>query len=144
MKSSFRVFALALCLCAQAGFGTAVAADTPNVPSDDYLNALQVADDFAWAWAHRDASAGTKSIAPSLRSKLGETALGTYFQGTSSPQHWAFEIGPGTLIRAGTYRFGVRLYSYLPAGGGFTQATTPGGLTVSQGTDGRWYVAGMP
>jgi hypothetical protein len=128
----------------QAALFAPASADTPNVPSNDYLNALQAADGFAWAWAHRDASAGAMLVAPALRAKLGQSALATYFQGTSTPQHWAFEIGPGTRAGASAFRFPVRLLSYLPAGGGFTQATASRIMVLSKGAGGHWYVATLP
>jgi hypothetical protein len=145
VKSSFRTFAFALmlCACAPAGFAVA-AADAPNVPSNDVLDALRVADAFGWAWAQRDAAAGAKTVAPAVRAKLGATAVATYFQGTSSPQHWAFAVDGGTRTGPARYRFGIRLYSYLFAGGGFTQPSTPKQLTITKGADGRWYAAGLP
>lgn len=144
MKALSRLLVLALCFYVQGGLGIAASAEPANVPSNDYLNALQAADGFAWAWAHRDPGSGARALAQSLRTKLGKAAMAAYFQGTSSPQHWAFEVGPGTLVQAGTYRFAVRLYSYLSSGGGFTQSATAGRLTVSKDAGGRWYVTGLP
>jgi hypothetical protein len=145
MTLSLRASAFALCLSLQAlGGATAAAADAPNVPSNDYLDALRTADGFAWAWANRDATGGAKLVAPAVRAKSGATALASYFQGTSSPQHWAFDLAPGTLVRLGTYRFNVRLYSYLFAGGGFAQSSKASVLTVSKAADGHWYVGGLP
>jgi|GEM_PF-1905017 len=144
MTPRVRAFLPALFFYAFAGVAGSNAAYAPNIPSNDYLNALQAVDRFAWAWAHRDAAAGAKTVAPSLRKRLGPTALADYFVGTSSPQHWAFEIGSGRLVHAGTYRFPVRLYEYLYAGGGFVQVTSPQPVTVSKGPDGTWLITTLP
>jgi hypothetical protein len=139
----FRLFIFTLCLSSLGMLGTAWA-DAPNLPTNDYLTALQTLNSFAASWANRNAAAGAVTVAATVRKKVGASALQTYFQGTSSPQHWAYEIGPGTLVRPGAYRFPIRLLSYLESGGGFIQKASPSQVTVSKSTDGRWYVANLP
>ncbi len=144
MKSLLRVLILMFILCVSAGVAATRAADAPNVPSNDYLNALQAADSFASAWAHRDSAGGAKTVTGAVRAKAGASALAIYFSGTSSPQHWAYEIGTGKLVRSGRYQFPVRFYSYLSAGGGFVQSTGAVQLTVEKATAGSWLVAALP
>lgn len=143
MNFFLRLVVFTLCLSTLGALGAAQA-EAPNLPTNDYLTALQTLNAFASSWASRNAAAGSLTVAPAVRKKVGASALETYFQGTSSPQHWAYEIGPGTLVRPGTYRFPVRLLSYLESGGGFVQKASPSQITVSKSSDGRWYVANLP
>jgi hypothetical protein len=123
-------------------FGGPALADPPNVPPNDYLNALRTADMFALAWARRD-PAGAATLSPALKQKLGASSVTQFFEGTSSPQNWAVEVLTGKKIGAGSYRFPIRLYSYLSAGGGLVQPAAPGYLIVEK-FPGGWYVATLP
>ena len=123
-------------------FAGPAVADPPNVPPNDYLNALRVADTFAQSWARRD-PAGAVTLSTALKQKLGASSVSQFFEGTSAPQNWAFEVLTGTKIGAGTYRFPIRLYRYLSAGGGLVQPATPGYLIVEK-FNGGWYVATLP
>jgi hypothetical protein len=123
-------------------FAGPASADPPNVPANDYLNALRMADMFALAWARRDPT-GAATLSPALKQKLGASSVAQFFEGTSSPQNWAVEVLTGKKIAAGSYRFPIRLYRYLASGGGLAQPTAPGYLIVEKFAGG-WYVASLP
>ena len=75
--------------------------------SASYVQALQAADAFLWAWVNRDADTGRRLISRSLSSKLqkenNEEWFRNYMIGLSNPHHHSFEIGSGKRIN--TERF---------------------------------------
>lgn len=117
------------------------AAPQPNTPPLDFLNALRTADTFAYAWAHRDAALGLTTLTPALRAKADDARA--FFIGTSSPSHYAFEVGGGKLMKPKTYWFGITLYVTM-TGGGLEQSRQPIPLVLTQAADGKWYVAALP
>jgi len=82
-------------------------------PSAAFLEALQVADSFLWAWVARDAESGLRLISDRLRAKAGDERWRRQFiVGLSNPHHQAFEIGRGRLMSTNRYEFPVTLYEF--------------------------------
>jgi hypothetical protein len=88
---------------------------SPSTPSA-YVQALQAADSFLWAWVNRDADTGRLLISRKLSSKLqkenSEEWFRDYMVGLSNPHHHSFEIGPGKAINSKRTSFSVILYEY--------------------------------
>jgi len=88
---------------------------TPSTPTN-YVQALQTADSFLWAWVNRDADMGRRLISRSLSSKLqkenNEEWFRDYMIGVSNPHHHSFEIGSGKEINPKRFSFPVTLYEY--------------------------------
>ncbi len=148
MRHHFRVAAAvaALCACASiapaaAGAAPQTAVSQPNRPPADYLKALRTANTFAWAWAHRDATAGLTVLTPALRAKAGARE---FFIGTSTPANYAFEVTNGRAAGAKTYRFDIKLFVFIANGDGLEQSTKPVPLMLTQAADGAWYVSAFP
>ena len=82
----------------------------------NYVEALQIADSFLWAWVNRDAAAGWRLISSDLTSKLrkerNEDWFRDYMIGLSNPHHHSFEIGPGKEVNPKRFSFPVTLYEY--------------------------------
>lgn len=87
----------------------------PSTPAR-YVEALEIANSFLWAWINRDADAGLKLISQGLLSKLNKTKTEEWFRqymiGLSNPHHSSFEIGPGKEIEPKRFSFPVTLYEY--------------------------------
>jgi len=87
----------------------------PSIPAN-YVEALQTADSFLWAWVNRDADAGRRLISRGLSSKLqkenNEEWFRNYMIGLSNPHHHSFEIGSGKEIKPKRFSFPVTLYEY--------------------------------
>ena len=65
-------------------------------PSVAYLEALEIANAFLWAWVTRDADGGLRLMSDRLRAQINdETWLRQFMVGLSNPHHQAFEIGHG-------------------------------------------------
>jgi hypothetical protein len=80
-------------------------------PSAAYLEALQVADSFLWAWVARDAESGLGLISDRLRARAGDERWRRQFiVGLSNPRHQAFEICRGRLMSTNRYEFPVIIY----------------------------------
>lgn len=116
--------------------------DVEQTPIAAYLEALQTANAFLWAWVTRDAEAGFGLISDRLRAQIkDESWLRQFLVGLSNPHHQAFEIGRGRKQTASRYAFPVTLYEfYTGERAGFRY---PGTLElVKQG--GRWRVDRLP
>jgi hypothetical protein len=87
----------------------------PSTPAN-YVEALQTANSFLWAWVNRDADAGRRLISRDLSSKLqkekNEDWFRDYMIGVSNPHHHSFQIGPGNEINPKRFVFPVTLYEY--------------------------------
>jgi hypothetical protein len=81
-----------------------------------YVEALEIADSFLWAWVNRDAETGLKLISHGLLSQLkqkkNEEWFRQYMIGLSNPHHSSFEIGPGKEINPKRFVFPVTPYEY--------------------------------
>jgi hypothetical protein len=76
-----------------------------------YLEALQTANAFLWAWLTRDADGGLRLISDRLRSKINDDSWVRQFMvGLSNPHHQAFEISHGRRQTSSRYAFPVILY----------------------------------
>jgi hypothetical protein len=88
----------------------------PSSISASYVQALQTADAFLWAWVNRDADVGRRLISRGLSSKLqrenNEEWFRNYMIGLSNPHHHSFEIGSGKEINPELFSFPVTLYEY--------------------------------
>ncbi len=97
------------------GFGAEGKALPPSMPAS-YVQALQTADAFLWAWVNRDADTGRRLISRGLSSKLqkenNEEWFRNYMIGLSNPRHHSFEIGSGKRINTERFSFPVTLYEY--------------------------------
>ncbi|RKN75847.1 hypothetical protein [Paenibacillus ginsengarvi] len=91
--------------------GMTAALPSPPV-TRDYLFALQAANEFAAAWAHRDPDSGLKWVTDEWKAGQDPLALDAYFRGTSSPQHMTFELSGKRRVDDRTYLFELRLYEY--------------------------------
>ena len=91
-------------------FGAEGGTFTPST-SATYVQALQTADSFLWAWVNRDADAGRQLISRGLSSKLqrenNEEWFRNYMIGLSNPHHHSFEIGSGKQINTKRFSFPV-------------------------------------
>ena len=81
-----------------------------GTPPVAYVDALDVANRFLGAWAMRDGDAGLSLMSEALRKRTDEAWLRDFVVGLSTPQHGAFEIGPGRRRAAARYEFPVILY----------------------------------
>jgi hypothetical protein len=90
----------------------------PSTPAN-YVEALQIANSFLWAWVNRDLEVGRRLISRDLSSKLQrekkEDWFWDYMVGVSNPHHQSFEIGPGKEINSSRFSFPVTLYEYYTA-----------------------------
>lgn len=91
--------------------GTAAVLPPPQI-SRDYLFALQAANEFATAWAHRDPDSGLKWVADEWKARQDPLELDAYFRGTSNPHHMTFELTGKRRVDERTYLFELRLYEY--------------------------------
>jgi len=87
----------------------------PSTPAR-YVEALEIADSFLWAWVQRDADTGFKLISRGLSSKLKQKKKEEWFKqymiGLSNPHHSSFEISSGKEINPKRLAFPVTLYEY--------------------------------
>lgn len=80
-------------------------------PSAAYLEALETANAFLWAWQTRDADGGLRLMSDRLRAQINdESWLRQFMVGRSNPHHQAFEIGHGRRQTTSRYTFSVTLY----------------------------------
>ena len=88
--------------------------------SAEYLEALQAADAFLWAWINRDADEGLGLLSDRLRKEIhDESRLQDFMTGLSNPHHQAFEISRAPGSTGSRYVFTVTLYEFYtgePAG----------------------------
>jgi hypothetical protein len=81
-----------------------------------YVQALQTADAFLWAWVNRDANMGRRLISRGLSSRLQKENNDEWFRnymiGLSNPHHHSFEIGSGKETDPERFSFPVTLYEY--------------------------------
>jgi hypothetical protein len=89
---------------------------TEPTASAIYVQALETANEFLWAWSSRDADTGIKLISQNLLSKLKKLNNNDWFRdymtGLSNPHHSSFEIGKGKIINSNRVVFPVTLYEY--------------------------------
>jgi hypothetical protein len=89
----------------------------PNTSvSADYVRSLGTANAFLSAWKSRNVQNGLELISPALKNKISTDELNAYISGTSSPSHYAFEVGSGKKLKDGRYAFDAKLYEYYKAG----------------------------
>jgi hypothetical protein len=82
-------------------------------PSSEYLEALQTANIFLWAWVTRNAEVGQRLVSDRLRSQSkDESWLRQFMVGLSNPHHQAFKIGDGLSEGTNRYVFSVTLYEF--------------------------------
>lgn len=109
MKAIISVFLLLIALGVEGG---TLEPSTPHI----YVQALQTADSFLWAWVNRDADTGRRLISRGFSSKLqkenNEEWFRNYMIGLSNPHHHSFEIGSGKRINTERFSFPVTLYEY--------------------------------
>jgi hypothetical protein len=80
-------------------------------PSAAYLETLQTANAFLWAWLTRDADGGLQLLSDRLRTQINdESWLRQFVVGLSNLHHQAFEIGHGRQQTPSRYAFPVTLY----------------------------------
>ncbi len=81
--------------------------------SQDYLQALNTADQFLSAWLNNNLELGISLL--SQRAKKGATPqeLSNYFSSRSNPFHEGFEIISSKKVNSNDYRFDVWLYGYF-------------------------------
>src|SRR4030042_5931742 len=115
--------------------------DTQLSPSSEYLEVLQTADTFLWAWVTRD-SKGLNLISNRLRAQVNdELWLRQFMVGLSNPHHQAFEIGTGKKLSSDRYVFPVTLYELYT--GETTGLAYSGTLEIiKQGKD--WRINMLP
>jgi hypothetical protein len=141
-----RRFVSVLVLAAAVAASLAFAQNaSPRVTVDDnYILALATADEFLHAWAHRDADAGRTLLTPAALQRNAADQVTTMFQGTSSPHHESYEIGPGRRLTATKYAFDVIQYEYLTGMNASDPRPTPSHLVVVEVAPGRWLVDEFP
>ncbi len=87
----------------------------PSTPAR-YVEALEIANSFLWAWVNRDAETGLMLISHGLLSKLKyekkEEWFKQYMTSLSNPHHSSFEIASGKEINPKRSTFPVTLYEY--------------------------------
>ena len=84
-----------------------------QAPSASYLEALQTANAFLWAWVTRNAEEGLQLMSDSLRAQIKDQSwLRQFVVGLSNPHHQAFEIGHGCQQTTSRYAFPVTLYEF--------------------------------
>ena len=109
MKAIISIFLLLIAFGAEGGNLT------PSTHAT-YVQALQTADSFLWAWVNRDADAGRRLISHALSSKLqkdkGQEWFRDYMVGLSNPHHQSFEIASGQEISSNRFSFPVTLYEH--------------------------------
>jgi hypothetical protein len=96
-----------------------VHAGTPEpIAPAGYAQALQVADQFLWAWVTGDSELGLRLISTPLLSHVrldparGDVWFLQYMEGLSNPHHTAFEISAGIVRTPARVAFDVALFEY--------------------------------
>lgn len=135
---------LVLALISAAPLPLASAAPPAVIVDDHYILALSTADDFLHAWAHRDADAGRRLLTPAALQRAGADDITAMFQGTSSPHHESFEVGPGRKLSPTKYAFDVIQYEYLAGMNAHDPRPAPSRLVVVEVSPGRWLVEEFP
>ena len=106
------IFIVIMLLIVPSAEGTVTDATVPT----SYVQALETANAFLWAWSNRDADSGTKLISQKLLAKLKkenrEDWFRQYMTGLSNPHHLSFEIGRGKKINSKRFTFPVTLFEY--------------------------------
>lgn len=107
-----KVILIALLLVVPAAEGKV----TEATASAGYVQALETANVFLWAWSNRDIDSGAKLISLKLLSKIkkenNEDWFRLYMSGLSNPHHLSFEIGKGREISSKRFVFPVTLFEY--------------------------------
>jgi len=111
---------------------------------DGYILALGVADGFMHAWAARDLAAAKTLLSPAALKKHSAGDLASLIQGTSSPHHQSYEIGPGRKLSAAKYAFDVIEYDYLTGMNAHDPRPTPSQIVVIQSGANAWLVDEFP
>lgn len=110
MLVSSVIFTLALTSTTAYPMPSRHADQTPTAP---YLEALQTANAFLWAWVTRNADDGLRLVSDRLRTQSkDESWLRQFVVGLSNPHHQAFEIGRGRRKNTSRYAFPVTLYEF--------------------------------
>jgi hypothetical protein len=79
----------------------------------EYLEALQTANTFLWAWVSRNAEAGLGLLSDRLLREIKDKSwLRQFMVGLSNPHHQAFQFGGGLSEGSNRYVFSVILYEY--------------------------------
>lgn len=101
--------------CLLVAFGGEAATLRPSTPAT-YVEALQTADSFLWAWVNRDVDLGRRLISRDLSLRLQKENREEWFRGymigLSNPHHHSFEIGAGNKINSKRWSFPVTLYEH--------------------------------
>jgi hypothetical protein len=113
-----------------------------HAPPASYLEALQTANAFMWAWLTRDADEGLRLMSDHLLTKTHDEAwLRQFAVGLSNPHHQAFEIGRGRGESAKGYAFPVTLYELYT---GERVGTGYHAILKVEQKEGKWRVNGLP
>src|SRR5579864_1153449 len=111
---------------------------------DHYILALAAADTFLHAWAARDVTEARAVLTPAATARYSPDELATLIQGTSSPHHESFEIGPGARLSPTKYAFDVIEYLYMTNMGANDPRPKPARLVVVQTGPETWLVDEFP
>jgi hypothetical protein len=107
----------------------------------NYVLALECAENFLDAWRKRDAAAGLALVSAAAKKRYTEANIRAWLLGTSSPSNAAFEVSAGQSVFAGHYRFVIKLYYYLTGGGlGAPKAQSIDLVRIGA----NWYVDSIP
>ncbi len=107
--------ALLMTLLVLGSVGTARAADSLVTIDAEYVQALQTADLFLWAWQTCDFDLGLQLISRPLQSRLEQDPSRDflqYIEGLSNPHHAAFEITGGKALGPTRFAFSVALFDH--------------------------------
>lgn len=110
-----------------------------QTPSQDYVHALAVANQFLSAWILRDVR-GLDLISPSMRRKYGVIYLKQWIIGLSNPHNESFDITNGVRINDKRYSFRVHYYTHYT---NYSDIGTKGPqslLVIVKAKSGRWLV----
>lgn len=141
---TLRVCALVLAALVSSSSVWAQRGSSPVIVDDNYILALNAADEFLHAWATRDAVAGRATLTPAAIKRHSPDDLAMVFQGVSSPHHESFEIGPGRRLSATKYAFDVIEYAYMTKMGARDPRPTPARIVVVQVAPEKWLVDEFP
>ena len=107
----------------------------------NYVLALECAENFLDAWRKRGAAAGFALLSTAAKKRYTEANIRAWLVGTSSPSNAAFEISAGQAVSPTHYRFTMKLYYYL-TGGGLDAPKAQSIDVVRSGTN--WYMDSIP
>ncbi len=119
-------------------------AEKKNPYTKDYLGAVAVADEFCYAWKHRNITTARRLMGKGMIRRYPDVRLHAAIVGQENPRHAGFELSNGRSSRDGRYEFDVKLFFHY-VGEMYERIESPKEtIIVARSDEGFWVVEDFP